>query len=280
MVSAGRKAGAMTESGSAMTATIKTNEIRNRMKRFILLPLAASLMLGAQGICAEYDKDTKNLKDTGTLQSQKAASDIIGKKVTNAQDEDLGKVQDIIVNVQNSTAPYAIIAHGGVLGANRTKIAVPLSSLQCSPDGKNLMLSATKEQLQAASKTPTGAWVTVADSEWARKVDAYYGEPAPSDRFPRDTQARDPQARETETRGFVRDPVPKGAEVLMTPQDAALCERICQNVDDVVHVRVQNGVTHLYGQVDNEEDRRSLEAKIRTVPGVTSVQSHLKVKNQ
>src|SRR6186713_3152942 len=103
MVSAERKAGTMTKSGPAMTATIKTNEIRNRMKRFILLPLAASLMLGAQGICAEYDKDTKNLKDTGTLQSQKAASDIIGKKVTNAQDEDLGKVQDIIVNVQNST---------------------------------------------------------------------------------------------------------------------------------------------------------------------------------
>ena len=250
------------------------------MKRFILLPIAASLMLGAQGICAEYDKDTKNLKDTSTLQSQKSASDIIGKKVTNTQDEDLGKVQDIIVNVENSTAPYAIIAYGGVLGANKTRIAVPLSSVQCSSDGKNLTLSATKEQLQAASKTPTGAWVTVADSEWARKVDAYYGEPAPSDRFPRDTQARDPQARDTETRGFVRDPVPKGAEVLMTPQDAALCERICQNVEDVVHVRVQNGVTHLYGQVDNEEDRRSLEAKIRTVPGVTSVQSHLRVKNQ
>ena len=243
------------------------------MKRFILLPLAASLMLGAQGICAEYDKDTKTLKDTSTLQSQKAASDIIGKKVTNTQDEDLGKVQDIIVNVENSTAPYAIIAHGGVLGANRTKIAVPLSSLQCAPDGNNLMLSATKAQLQAASKTPTGAWVTVANSEWARNVDAYYGEPAPADRFARDSQARD-------TRSFVRDPVPKGAEVLMTPQDAALCEKICQNVDDVVHVRVQNGVTHLYGQVENEEERRKLETKIRTVPGVMSVESHLKVKNQ
>src|SRR5262245_12248806 len=93
---------------------------RNRMKRFILLPIAASLMLGAQGIGAEYDKDTKSLKTTGTFQPQREASDIIRKKVTNAQDEDLGKVQDLIINVENGTAPYAIIGMGGVLGANRT----------------------------------------------------------------------------------------------------------------------------------------------------------------
>src|SRR4030095_5515557 len=127
------------------------------MKRFILLPIAASLMLGAQGICAEYEKDTKSLKPTGTFRSQIQASDFIGMKVTNAQNEDLGKVQDIIINTKNATAPYAIIAFDAVLGANRTKIAVPLSSLQCSADAKSLMLSATKEQWQAASKTPTGA---------------------------------------------------------------------------------------------------------------------------
>ena len=255
------------------------------MKRLMMLPIAASLMLGAQGICAEYEKDTKDIKVSGSAQTHRAATDIIGKKVTNAQDEDLGKVQDIIVNVESGTAPYAIIAYGGVLGANRTRIAVPLSSLQCAGDGKQLTMSATKEQFQAASKTPTGAWVTVSDSDWARKVDAYYGEPTTGNQFARETYRNDAQirrddtqTRDTETRTFVRDPVPKGAEILMTPQDAALCEKICQNVDDVVHVRVQNGVTHLYGQVENEEARRSLEAKIRTVPGVTSVQSHLRVK--
>jgi sporulation protein YlmC with PRC-barrel domain len=249
------------------------------MKRFILLPIAASVLLGAQGICAEYEKDTKNLKTTPGLASEKEASDIIGKKVTNAQDEDLGKVQDLIINTENATAPYAIIGFGGVLGANRTKIAVPLSSLQCSADGKSLMLSASKEQLQAAAKTPTGAWATVAKADWSRKVDAYYGEPTTREVRVGVRDDLQTPTRDTETRTFVRDPVPKGAELLMTPQDAALCEKICQNVDEVVHIRVQNGVTHLYGQVDNEEARRNLEAKIRTVPGVSSVQSHLRVRN-
>ena len=193
--------------------------------------------------------------------------------MTNAQNEDLGKVQDIIVNIDQGSAPYAVIASGGAFTGNRTRVAVPLSSFQCSPDGKHLVLSATKEQLQSASKSPTGAWAIVADAEWTRRVDAYYGQPTPRERHVRDS------ARESDgSRTFVRDPAPKGAELLMTPQDSALCEKICENVD-VVHVRVQNGVTHIYGQVETDQERRNLESKVRAVPGVNTVESHLKVKN-
>jgi len=138
-------------------------------------------MLGAQGTRADNEKEMKDRS------FNKSANEIIGKKVTNAQDEDLGKVQDIIINVDAGTAPYAVIATGGVFGANRSKIAVSLGSLHCSADGKELVMSVTKEQLQAASKTATGAWAPVANSEWARRVDAFYGQPAPRDRFARDS---------------------------------------------------------------------------------------------
>ena len=232
----------------------------------ITLIVAATLALGVQSARAEHEKDLSR-------QNSQSAKQIIGTKVTNAQDEDLGEVQDIIVNVEAGTAPCAVIAHGGLFGAKRTKTAVPLSALKCSEDGKKFVISATKEQLKEASKTPTGSWAPVADSTWARNVDAYYGEPTPRDRFTRDT-ARDPN----DARTYVRDPAPKGAELLMTPQDSALCERICDNVD-VVHVRVQNGVTHIYGQVESEAARRDLEARVRAVPGVNMVESHVKVKN-
>lgn len=234
------------------------------MNRITVSLMAATLMFGVQSTRADHEKEIK---------SQKSASEIIGKKVTNAQDEDLGKVQDIIVNVETGTAPYAVIAHGGVLGANRSKIAVPLNSLHCSADGKSVVMSATKEQLQAASRTATGAWTPVADSEWARKVDGFYGQPVAQDRYARDTYRAT-----NDSRTYVRDPAPKGAELLMTPQDAVLCEKICESMD-VTHVRVHNGVTHIYGQVENEEARRNLEMKVRAVPGVNTVESHLKVKN-
>ena len=67
--------------------------------------------------------------------------------------------------------------------------------------------------------------------------------------------------------------------MLITPQDSAICEKICESAD-VTHVRVQNGVAHLYGTLDNEEARKNLETKVRSVPGVLKVESHLRVKNQ
>ena len=80
-------------------------------------------------------------------------------------------------------------------------------------------------------------------------------------------------------RTYVRDPAPKGAELLMTPADTALCEKVCDSLD-LVQVRVENGVTHIYGQVEDEETRRSIESKVRAVPGVNRVESHLRVRNR
>src|SRR5258706_6597715 len=107
------------------------------MNRLTVSMMAAALMFGVQSTRAEHEKQIEELRNPN-----KSTSEIIGRKVTNAQDEDLGKIQDIIVNVEAGTAPYAVIAQGGVFGPNRCRIAVPLSALQCSEDGKRLMMSA------------------------------------------------------------------------------------------------------------------------------------------
>jgi sporulation protein YlmC with PRC-barrel domain len=65
-------------------------------------------------------------------QKQLSANDIIGKKVMNNQNEDLGKVQDLIVNFDSGNILYALISSGF---ASRSKIAVPLDALQCSRTG-------------------------------------------------------------------------------------------------------------------------------------------------
>ena len=237
----------------------------------IVGPLVASLVLIAS---VRADEE----KGNGTMRGQCSADEIIGTKVKNLQDEDLGKVQDLIISFQSGTVPYAIISHGGVLGAGRTKTAVPLDSLHYSADGKAYILAATKEQLRAATKTSENGWANAADAEWARNVDGFYGNAAagPS-RFDRDRElTKSPNDRSDRT--YVRDPSPKGAEVLATPADAALCEKICDSVD-FVHVRVENGVTHIYGRVDDEETRKNIESKVRAVPGVNKVESHLRVKS-
>jgi sporulation protein YlmC with PRC-barrel domain len=238
--------------------------------------VVAGLTLGLSARADDDDKDSKTHRLSSS--SECTASDIIGKKVKNAQDEDLGKVQDIVVNLDSGRAPYAIIAHGGTFGAGRTKTAVPLSSLRTSPDDKALMLSATKEQLVAASRTPSGAWSSAQNAEWARSVDGYYGEPHD---YPAGQSDRQPIRDGSETREFVRDRNTQGAgaEQLMQPADAALYQRVSESIDSV-QVRVENGLVKLNGQVASEAERKEIETKVRALPGVQRVESNLRVRNQ
>ena len=235
------------------------------MKTFFTVSIvAAALMAGSHNLRADHLN--------GLPHKEKSANEIIGSKVSNAQNENLGKVQDIIINVDSGQAPYAVIATGGI--TDRSRVAVPLSSLRCSADGKSMVIDATKDQLQAASKTPSGAWMASTDSSWTKNVDAYYGQPALRER-----SARDAFRESDSDRSYVRDPAPKGAELLATPQDVVLCERIGEKID-VLQVRVQNGVAHLYGTVANEGERQKLENQVRSVEGVNKVESHLRIKGQ
>jgi sporulation protein YlmC with PRC-barrel domain len=247
----------------------KDNNIMQK-KHLTTVLVLTTMTLAIQSARADHEKGHYST-------NQLTASDFIGKKVKSTQDEDLGKVQDLILNLNagQASVPYVIMVHGGILGAGRTKTVVPMSSLSCSDDGKALILSATKEQLQSASKTASGEWSSVANASWSKSVDGFFGQPydQSGDRFTRD-ELRDP----TVTRRFVRDPAPKGAELLLQPADQTLCERICE-VTDTLSIRVENGVTHLYGQVPSEAARESIEAKVKAVPGVQTMESHLKVKN-
>jgi len=202
-----------------------------------------------------------------------SANDIIGKKVVNTQNEDLGKVQDLIVNFDSGNVPYAIISSGF---AGRSKVAVPIDSLQCAADGKSFTLDASKEAFKTASKTPNERWVIVESAEWPKNVDAYYGSPS-RERYER--QRLGDTTTNSDTRVFARDPsTVKGAERLIQPADRAVCEKVCEAIDNV-QVDVDNGVAHLYGTVDNDATRQNIESKVRAVTGVQRVESHLKVKN-
>jgi hypothetical protein len=153
-----------------------------------------------------------------------------------------------------------VIAVGGSLNPNRHKVAVPFDALQCSPDEKEMMISATREQLESAPKAASGEWAVVNGATWTRNVDAYYGQPVPAER-----------------RKVAQKIPPKGAELLSPPQDTVLSEKICESLD-VVTVRVQDGVAHIHGTVESDKERQAIESKIRSIQGVSRVESHVKVK--
>jgi hypothetical protein len=54
-----------------------------------------------------------------------AKKSILGAKVINTAQEDLGKIEDLVVDARNSRLAYAILSFGGVLGLGDKHFAIP-----------------------------------------------------------------------------------------------------------------------------------------------------------
>ena len=54
-----------------------------------------------------------------------AKKTVIGSKVVNAQNEDLGKIEDLVVDAGAGRIAYAVLSFGGFLGMGDKYFAIP-----------------------------------------------------------------------------------------------------------------------------------------------------------
>jgi sporulation protein YlmC with PRC-barrel domain len=120
-----------------------------------------------------------NARRADRLNGAAKASDIIGMTVKNYQDEKLGKVEDLAVDVESGRIVQVILSTGGFIGIGDTLTAVPPCALHHDVANKVLHLNADKEKLKAAPKFETSKWAEYSDSDHLSQVYRYYGkEPA------------------------------------------------------------------------------------------------------
>lgn len=75
------------------------------------------------------------------------ASKLIGASVTNDKNENVGSLDDIIIDQKRVL--FAVLQVGGFLGIGKHLVAIPYESLQISDDGKKIALpGATKDELK------------------------------------------------------------------------------------------------------------------------------------
>src|SRR6185436_1255326 len=104
------------------------------------------------------------------------ASDLIGMTVKNHQDEKLGKVDDLAVDVESGRIVQVILSTGGFIGIGDTLSAVPPGALHHDASNKVLHLDTNKEKLKGAPKFETSKWAECCDSNHLSQVYGYYGE--------------------------------------------------------------------------------------------------------
>jgi sporulation protein YlmC with PRC-barrel domain len=107
------------------------------------------------------------------------ADDLTGMKIRNASNEELGKIDDLAVDLPNGHVVYVILSPDSSLKLGSDEyFALPPSTLMASADRKALTTELTKEKLSAAPHFSKDNWASLSNQTWASQVYQYYGKRA------------------------------------------------------------------------------------------------------
>lgn len=141
------------------------------------LAVAALLAVGVYG-------DEMRQASTASTGSVARATDLIGLKVYNAKEDDVGKIENFAIDPASGRIRYAVLSFGGLLGMGNKLFAVPWKALTLVSKGttsentqreEHYVLDVSKEALKSAPGFDNRSWPDFADSNWTEKIDQFYG---------------------------------------------------------------------------------------------------------
>jgi sporulation protein YlmC with PRC-barrel domain len=103
-----------------------------------------------------------------------AASTLAGDSVRNAAGEDLGKIDEIMIDIPSGRVAYAVLSFGGFLGMGDKLFAVPWSALKVDEDEKCFILNVDKRTIEQAPGFDKDNWPDMSDQTLGLELSAYY----------------------------------------------------------------------------------------------------------
>lgn len=104
------------------------------------------------------------------------ASDVIGMAVKNYQDQDLGKVEDLAVDVESGRVVQVILSTGGFVGIGDKLTAVPPGALHHDVAKNVLHLDADLAKVKSSPDFEMSKWAECCDAKHLSGVYRHYGE--------------------------------------------------------------------------------------------------------
>lgn len=103
------------------------------------------------------------------------ADEIIGQEVVNNNNEDLGRIKNLLVDVRENRVLYAVLSDGGFLNLGETFTVVPYSALKASGSEQRFTLDATEQSLKPLSFKES-AWPDLTNRQWVQSVHAQFNQ--------------------------------------------------------------------------------------------------------
>ena len=117
----------------------------------------------------------KRRTDGGPGPGLMGANTLDGNDVYNRQDQDLGDIKEIMLDMATGRVAYAVLSYGGFLGMGNKLFAVPWKALTLVTSNKRFVLDVAQERLESAPGFDKDQWPDMADTTWAKEVHDYYG---------------------------------------------------------------------------------------------------------
>ena len=130
-----------------------------KTKRLELAAMSLAIALCAQLSLAQQN-DQKQPQQPGQIRDNSAQatanglhlSKLIGAQVKSNNGENLGKLEDVVIDPQTGRATFAIVGKGGILRLGEKRMPVPWQAITIDSQ-KRLTLNVDKEKLQSAPTT-------------------------------------------------------------------------------------------------------------------------------
>jgi sporulation protein YlmC with PRC-barrel domain len=103
------------------------------------------------------------------------ADTLIGEDVYNQNDEELGDIKELMLDMQTGEVAYAVLSFGGIVGIGEKLFAVPWERLSLDTVNKRFLLDVDKETLKNAPGFDKDHWPDMSTEDWLDQVHAFYG---------------------------------------------------------------------------------------------------------
>ncbi len=243
-------------------------------------PLSSFLSIVSLLTCAASAQDSAALKPA-PLNSVAKVGEIIGLTVKNKQNETLGKVDNIVLDLASGRVVAVIVSSGGFLGLGDELSAVPPAALRFTPDRSTLLLDASKELLGSAPHFKPAAWPDFAHSGYTSGIYSAYQMTPYVTTVAADNTARNARDRDTADTLTPIDQGSSKADTSITAQirrDVTALNNMSVNAQNVKIITLNGRVT-LRGPVNTADERQLIGSIAERIVRAKNVDNQLEVKS-
>jgi sporulation protein YlmC with PRC-barrel domain len=105
-----------------------------------------------------------------------SASTLAGVRVRNGAGEDLGIIEEIMIDAPGGRVAYAVLSFGGFLGIGSKLFAVPWKALQLDREKQEFILDVDRKTIENAPGFDKHNWPDMADRSFGSAVHEHYGQ--------------------------------------------------------------------------------------------------------